>query len=142
MAIVVIALILVVYVHMPLWLTLAMMFLIGLGATAEMIAFMVASDEAGGPLTGTSAAFVNAFMFITGGILMNIPSSLEAHGNHIMYLPFIIIAAIGIVLILIQKKQLLRNKFSINISNNFEVESHYPSLKSLGSLFICKLTKL
>lgn len=104
MAIVAIALILVVYVHMPLWLTLIMMFLIGLGATAEMISFMIGSDVAGGPLTGTSAAFVNAFMFIIGGILMNIPSSLAAHGNKIMYLPFILVAVLAIILILIQKE--------------------------------------
>lgn len=84
MLIVIVALILVVYLPMPLWLTLVMMFLIGLGAIAEMIAFMVASDVAGGPLTGTSAAFVNAFMFIIGGILMNIPSSLSQYGSHVL----------------------------------------------------------
>lgn len=104
MLILIAALILVVYVHMPLWLTLVMMFMIGLGATAEMIAFMVGSDVAGGPLTGTSAAFVNAFMFIIGGILMNIPSSLEAHGNGVMYLPFIMVAVVAAVLVLIQKE--------------------------------------
>ncbi|MGL5682528.1 MAG: MFS transporter [Marinifilaceae bacterium] len=104
MLIVLVALILVIYVKLPLWLALTLMFLIGLGATAEMISFMIGADVAGGPLTGTSAAFVNAFMFIIGGILMNLPSSLEAHGQYIMYLPFVIATAIAIVLILIQKE--------------------------------------
>lgn len=104
MVIVAVALILVVYIKLPLWLVMVMMFLIGLGATAEMISFMIGSDVAGGPLTGSSAAFVNAFMFIIGGILMNLPSSLEAHGHYIMYLPFIIVAVVAIIMILIQKE--------------------------------------
>lgn len=102
--IVTIALILVVYIQLPLWLVMVMMFLIGLGATAEMISFMIGSDVAGGPLTGTSAAFVNAFMFIIGGILMNLPSSLESHGHYVMYLPFVIVSIVAILLILIQKE--------------------------------------
>lgn len=104
MLIVICALILVVYIKLPLWLVMVMMFLIGFGATAEMISFMIGSDVAGGPLTGTSAAFVNAFMFIIGGILMNIPSSLAHHGQYVMYLPFIIVSALAIVLIMIQKE--------------------------------------
>lgn len=104
MLIVILALVAVVYIPMPLWLTLVMMFLIGLGATAEMIAFMIGSDVAGGPLTGTSAAFVNAFMFIIGGILMNIPSSLAEYGSHVMYLPFILVAVFAFILIMIQKE--------------------------------------
>lgn len=104
MIIVVVALILVVYIKLPLWLALTMMFLIGLGATAEMISFMIGSDVAGGPLTGTSAAFVNAFMFIIGGILMNLPSGLEKHGHYMMYLPFVIAAVVAIGLIFIQKE--------------------------------------
>ncbi len=104
MIIVVAALIMVIYVKLPLWLALFMMFMIGLGATAEMISFMIGSDVAGGPLTGTSAAFVNAFMFIIGGVLMNLPSSLEHHGQYVMYLPFIAVAIFSIILILIQKE--------------------------------------
>ena len=104
MIIVTIALIMVVYVKLPLWAVMVMMFLIGLGATAEMISFMIGSDVAGGPLTGTSAAFVNAFMFIIGGILMNLPSSLQSHGHYVMYLPFVIVSIAAIVLILIQRE--------------------------------------
>lgn len=104
MLIVIAALILVVYIKLPLWLAMVMMFLIGLGATAEMISFMIGADVAGGPLTGTSAAFVNAFMFIIGGILMNLPSSLEHYGQYVMYIPFIVAAGLSIVLILIQKE--------------------------------------
>lgn len=104
MIIVLVALLLVIYVHMPLWLTQVMMFLIGFGATAEMIAFMVGSDVAGGPLVGTSSAFVNAFMFIIGGVLQNIPSGLEKSGAGTMFLPFVIAAAVAILLILVQKE--------------------------------------
>lgn len=104
MIIVICALIMVIYIKLPLWIALVLMFLIGLGATAEMISFMIASDVAGGPLTGTSAAFVNAFMFIIGGILMNLPASLEVHGQYVMYLPFVLAVALSIILILIQKE--------------------------------------
>ena len=86
------------------WGVMALMFLIGLGATAEMISFMISSDVAGGPLTGTSAAFVNAFMFIIGGILMNVPASLQSHGQYVMYLPFIIVSVLAIILVFIQKE--------------------------------------
>lgn len=104
MSIALVSFILVAFVHMPLWLTQVCMFLIGLGCTAEMISFMVASDVAGGPLVGTSSAFVNAFMFIIGGLLENWPSALIDHHKDIMFLPFVIVAALSIVLILIQKE--------------------------------------
>lgn len=104
MFILLVALVLVIYVNLPLWLALLMMFLIGLGATSEMIAFMVGGDVAGGPLAGSSSAFINAFMFIIGGVLMNLPSSLENYGNLVMYSPFIIVAAIAIILIFVQKE--------------------------------------
>lgn len=104
MVLVLVCLILVIYVKLPLWLALVMMFLIGLGSTAEMIAFMIGADVAGGPLTGTSAAFVNAFMFIIGGILMNMPSNLQSGGHAVMFLPFVVAVAISIILIMIQKE--------------------------------------
>lgn len=106
MFIVLIAFILVLYVKMPVWLDMVMMFLIGLGATAEMISFMVGSDVAKGPLVGTSAAFINAFMFIIGGILQNIPSALQAHHHSygVMFCPFVIVSAVAIILIFIQKE--------------------------------------
>lgn len=105
-AMMVIGLICVVYCAMPLWLMVVMMFVIGMGATAHMLAFSVGGDVAGGPLVGTSSAFLNGIMFIFGGILQNIPSALMSHGAgfHTMFLPFIIAAAIALVFIFLQKE--------------------------------------
>lgn len=100
------ALALLVYVKMPMWLMCVMMFAIGMGATAHMLAFSVGGDVAGGPLVGTSSAFLNGIMFIFGGILQNIPSSMSSsgHGFHMMFAPYIIAAAIALVFVLIQKE--------------------------------------
>ncbi|MCM1452506.1 MAG: MFS transporter [Clostridium sp.] len=99
-------LILVIYVEMPMWLMVVMMFVIGMGATAHMLAFSVGGDVAGGPLVGTSSAFLNGIMFIFGGILQNIPSSIETNGGsfHSMFLPYIIAAVVALAFILIQKE--------------------------------------
>lgn len=103
---IIIAMALIVYVEMPLWLMVVMMFLIGMGATAHMLAFSVGGDVAGGPLVGTSSAFLNGIMFIFGGILQNIPSELAAggHGFHTMFLPYIIAAVVALIFIFIQKE--------------------------------------
>ena len=103
---IVVGLVLVVYVAMPLWLMIVMMFLIGMGATAHMLAFSVGGDVAGGPLVGTSSAFLNGIVFIFGGVLENIPSMLEksGHGFHTMFVPFIIAAVIALIFIFIQKE--------------------------------------
>lgn len=100
------ALIMVVFVSMPVWLLVVMMFIIGMGATAHMLAFSVGGDIAGGPLVGTSSAFLNGIMFIFGGILQNIPSAISSagHGFHTMFLPFIIAAVIALVFVMIQKE--------------------------------------
>ena len=96
----------IVFVQMPMWLMVVMMFVIGFGATAHMLAFSVGGDVAGGPLVGTSSAFLNGIMFIFGGLLQNIPSALEAHGSSFqtMFIPFIVAAAIAAVFVLIQKE--------------------------------------
>lgn len=103
---IIVALSLIIYVEMPMWLMCAMMFLIGMGATAHMLAFSVGGDVAGGPLVGTSSAFLNGIMFIFGGILQTIPSTISesGHGFHIMFLPYIIAAAVALVFITIQKE--------------------------------------
>lgn len=101
----------IVFVSMPMWLMVVMMFLIGLGATAHMLAFSVGGDIAGGPLVGTSSAFLNGIMFIFGGLLQNIPSALESSGHSFqgMFVPYIIVAAIAAVFILIQKETAPKN---------------------------------
>lgn len=73
-------LVFVIYVPMPAWLMIAVMFLIGMGATSHMIAFSVGEDVASGPPVGTSSAFLNGIMFIFGGIMQNIPSGLDGKG--------------------------------------------------------------
>lgn len=105
-ALMIIGLVCVIYVKMPLWLMVTMMFVIGLGATAHMLAFSVGGDVAGGPLVGTSSAFLNGIMFIFGGILQNIPSALHSHGAsfHGMFTPYIIAAAIALIFVFIQKE--------------------------------------
>lgn len=102
----IVGLLLVIFVAMPMWLMCVMMFAIGMGATAHMLAFSVGGDVAGGPLVGTSSAFLNGIMFICGGFLQNIPSSLESsgHGFHTMFVPYIIAAVIALVFIFIQKE--------------------------------------
>lgn len=96
----------VIYLRMPLWLMVTMMFIIGMGATAHMLAFSVGGDVAGGPLVGTSSAFLNGIMFIFGGILQNIPSMLQSHGYgfHAMFLPYVIAAAIALLFVFLQKE--------------------------------------
>lgn len=103
---IIVGLLLVIYVEMPMWLMVVMMFIIGMGATAHMLSFSVGGDVAGGPLVGTSSAFLNGIMFIFGGILQNIPSALSSsgHGFHTMFLPYIIAAVIALVFIFIQKE--------------------------------------
>lgn len=99
-------LVVMIYIPVSLWIMYIAMFVIGMGATAHMLAFSVGGDVAGGPLVGTSSAFLNGIMFIFGGILQNIPSALENNGSsfHTMFLPYIIAAAIALVFILIQKE--------------------------------------
>ena len=101
-----IGLVAVVYVDMPLWLMYVMMCVIGMGATSHMLAFTIGGDVAGGPLVGTSSAFLNGIMFIFGGILQNIPSNLQSNGAgmHTMFLPFIVAAGIALVFVFIQKE--------------------------------------
>ncbi len=96
----------VIYIKMPVWLMVTMMFVIGMGATAHMLAFSVGGDVAGGPLVGTSSAFLNGIMFIFGGILQNIPSTLHSHGSgfHGMFAPYLIAAVIALVFVFIQKE--------------------------------------
>lgn len=100
------ALMLVLYVQMPMWLMCVMMLLIGLGATAHMLAFSVGGDIAGGPLVGTASAFLNGIMFIFGGLLQNIPSALEAEGYGFgtAFAPYIAAAVIALIFLLIQKE--------------------------------------
>lgn len=100
------ALVMIVFVKMPVWLLVVMMFLVGMGATAHMLSFSVGGDVAGGPLVGTSSAFLNGIMFIFGGILQNIPSHIATagHGFHAMFTPFIIAAVIALIFIFIQKE--------------------------------------
>ncbi len=102
----IVGLVCVIYIRMPLWLMVTMMFVIGMGATSHMLAFSVGGDVAGGPLVGTSSAFLNGIMFIFGGILQNIPSACHSHGAgfHGMFLPFIIAACVALVFVLIQKE--------------------------------------
>lgn len=97
-------LVLVIYVPMPAWLMIAVMFLIGMGATSHMIAFSVGEDVASGPLVGTSSAFLNGIMFIFGGILQNIPSGLDGKGLGVMFAPYVAAAAIAIIAIFCQKE--------------------------------------
>lgn len=103
---IIVGLVLVIYVHMPLWLMVVMMFIIGMGATAHMLSFSVGGDVAGGPLVGTSSAFLNGIMFIFGGILQNIPSALHTHGASVqgMFTPYVIAAVIALIFIFIQKE--------------------------------------
>ena len=105
-AMMLLGLVAVIYIDMPVYLMYAMMFIIGMGATSHMLAFTVGGDVAGGPLVGTSSAFLNGIMFIFGGILQNIPSSLQSHGAgvHGMFLPFIVAAAVALVFVFIQKE--------------------------------------
>lgn len=102
----IIGLVSVIYIHMPLWLMVTMMFIIGMGATSHMLAFSVGGDVAGGPLVGTSSAFLNGIMFIFGGILQNIPSALHSHkaGFQGMFTPYIIAAVVALVFVFIQKE--------------------------------------
>lgn len=97
---------LIVYVAMPMWAMLIVMFAIGMGATAHMLSFSVGGDVAGGPLVGTSSAFLNGIMFIFGGLLQNIPSALErsGHGFHTMFVPYIVAAVVALIFIFIQKE--------------------------------------
>lgn len=103
---------LIVYVAMPMWLMVVMMFMIGMGATAHMLSFSVGGDVAGGPLVGTSSAFLNGIMFIFGGILQNIPSALSSsgHGFHTMFLPYIVAAIVALVFIFIQRETAPKTK--------------------------------
>lgn len=103
---IIVALCLLVFVSMPLWLMVTMMFVIGMGATAHMLTFSVGGDIAGGPLVGTSSAFLNGIMFIFGGILQNIPSALSSagHGFQAMFTPYIIAAVIALIFLFIQKE--------------------------------------
>lgn len=103
---IIVALSLIIFVSMPLWLMVAMMFIIGMGATAHMLAFTVGGDIAGGPLVGTSSAFLNGIMFIFGGILQNIPSAISSagHGFHAMFIPYIIVSVIALIFLFIQKE--------------------------------------
>lgn len=98
--------ILIVYVSMPMWLMAVAMFVIGMGATAHMLSFSIGGDVAGGPLVGTSSAFLNGIMFIFGGLLQNIPSALESagHGFHTMFVPYVIAAVVALIFIFIQKE--------------------------------------
>lgn len=102
---------LVIFVSMPMWLMVVMMFIIGMGATAHMLAFSVGGDVAGGPLVGTSSAFLNGIMFIFGGLLQNIPSALRSDGYSFegMFTPFIIAAVIALIFIFIQKETAPKN---------------------------------
>lgn len=102
----IIGLVSVIYINMPLWLMVSMMFIIGMGATSHMLAFSVGGDVAGGPLVGTSSAFLNGIMFIFGGILQNIPSALHSHGSGFqgMFTPYIIAAVVALVFVFIQKE--------------------------------------
>lgn len=102
----IVGLALVVYVQMSMWLLVVSMFIIGMGATSHMLAFSVGGDVAGGPLVGTSSAFLNGIMFIFGGILQNIPASIEAGGGSFqaMFAPYIIAAVIALIFIFIQKE--------------------------------------
>lgn len=103
---IIIALALVLYVRMPMWCMCVMMFLIGMGATAHMLAFSVGGDIAGGPLVGTSSAFLNGMMFIFGGLLQNIPSALESDGYSFdtAFSPYIAAAVIALIFIFLQKE--------------------------------------
>ena len=94
------------FVPMPLWLMVVLMFVTGMGATSHMLAFSVGGDVAGGPLVGTSSAFLNGIMFIFGGILQNIPSAMQAsgYGFKAMFTPFIAAAAIALVFVFIQRE--------------------------------------
>lgn len=105
----IVGLLLVVFVAMPEWLMVVMMFVIGMGATAHMLSFSVGGDVAGGPLVGTSSAFLNGIMFIFGGILESIPAHLETSGFHAMFTPFIIAAVVALVFIFLQKETAPKN---------------------------------
>lgn len=106
LAMMLVGLALAIYVKMPLWLMITMMFIIGMGATSHMLAFSVGGDVAGGPLVGTSSAFLNGIMFIFGGLLQNIPSAMHAHGAsaHSMFAPFIVAVAIAMIFVFVQKE--------------------------------------
>lgn len=105
-ALMIVGLVCVIYVRMPLWLMVAMMFVVGVGATSHMLAFSVGGDVAGGPLVGTSSAFLNGIMFIFGGILQNIPSGLAGNGAgyHLMFAPYVVAAVIALIFVFIQKE--------------------------------------
>lgn len=96
----------VIYLKLPLWMMLVLMFVIGMGATSHMLAFTVGGDVAGGPLVGTSSAFLNGIMFIFGGILQNIPSGLHARGAGFagMFTPYVVALIIALIFVLMQKE--------------------------------------
>ncbi len=102
----IVGLVFVIFVPMALWLMMVMMFVIGMGATSHMLAFSVGGDVAGGPLVGTSSAFLNGIMFIFGGLLQNIPSALEARGASAstMFVPFIVVGVIALIFVFIQRE--------------------------------------
>lgn len=103
---------LVLYVNMPMWLMVVMMFVIGMGATAHMLAFSVGGDVAGGPLAGTSSAFLNGIMFIFGGLLQNIPSAIEGNGGSFesMFVPYLVALGVALIFVLIQKETAPKGK--------------------------------
>lgn len=61
--------------HMSTGVAIALLFAIGFFASAEMLAFTIAGEAVPGSLIGSSAAVVNAVMFIVGGLLTSIPAS-------------------------------------------------------------------
>lgn len=106
-----VGLLLVIYVQMPAWLMMAVMFVIGLGATSHMLSFSVGEDICSANLVGTSSAFMNGIMFIFGGLFQNIPSAIAAHGHgyQMMFMPFVIAAAIALVALFCQKETAPKN---------------------------------
>lgn len=61
--------------HQGAGVALVLMFAVGFFASAEMLAFTIAGEAVPGRLIGSSAAVVNAVMFIVGGLLTSVPAS-------------------------------------------------------------------
>lgn len=91
----------------PAWVFLVLWLVNGIVSANEMVAFQMAADLVPSEDVGSSAAFVNGLMFIIGGFLMNVPSSLLGkHDQNVnyAYLPFVGALVIAFILALIQRE--------------------------------------
>lgn len=95
---------------------MAMCFLFGFANASHMLAFSAAADVVKPEQIGTSAAIVNGFMFIFGGILIGRPGVLVGHGidkglvaqslelAHYAARPIMIALVVALILALLMKE--------------------------------------